>query len=330
MVTERGYPAQFAFRVGNTITILSVVPLPRTESYGLTIGSHNIATIVDVVSFDTIFCSYGAPESSDAGPVQRSVGLHRRPLPLQPPRLLRRRADLEARRRLLGKRRAPTLPGGLPDLTDPAWLTASVTSPAGHRLRQPAPRLPVRRDHDRDQTAAARRRPGPGRLALGPRGRPRLPAVQRPDRPRTPKSNPKPPRPPSPKTSPSSSPPASASRPSSADGLGACSDQASDPAGDQVHYDTTKPVTCPDSSKIGTAVATSPLLALRDPVDDDVIGPEPIPGDVYLLKPHPGDLPIGGGNQAGKFRLLIQLENARPGSTSSSPASPPPTRTPVS
>ena len=100
--------------------------------------------------------------------------------------------------------------------------------------------------------------------------------------------------------------------PSSADGLQACSDQASDPAGDQVHYDTTSPVTCPDASKIGTAVATSPLLATHDPQSDEVNGAEPIPGDVYLLKPHPGDLPVGG-NGEGKFRLLIQLENARYG-----------------
>ena len=99
--------------------------------------------------------------------------------------------------------------------------------------------------------------------------------------------------------------------PSSADGLQACSDLASDPAGDQVHYDTTKPVTCPDASKIGTAMATSPLLASHDPQTDAVNGAEPIPGDVYLLKPHPGDLPVGGGSQEGKFRLLIQLENPR-------------------
>ncbi len=94
--------------------------------------------------------------------------------------------------------------------------------------------------------------------------------------------------------------------PSSVDGLGACSDHASDPAGDQVHYDSTKPVTCPDSSKIGTAVAISPLLASHDPITDEVNGAEPIPGTVYLLKPHPGDLVNG---QDGKFRLLIQLEN---------------------
>jgi hypothetical protein len=100
--------------------------------------------------------------------------------------------------------------------------------------------------------------------------------------------------------------------PASADGLSACSDLASDPAGDQVHYDNTKPVRCPDASKIGTATATTPLLAAYDPQDDHIIGPEPIHGDVYLLKPHPGDLPPGGAGD-GKFRLLIELENAERG-----------------
>ena len=54
-------------------------------------------------------------------------------------------------------------------------------------------------------------------------------------------------------------------------------------------------------------------MATHDPVTDAINGPEPIPGDVYLLKPHAGDLPVGGGNQEGKFRLLIQLENERYG-----------------
>ena len=57
---------------------------------------------------------------------------------------------------------------------------------------------------------------------------------------------------------------------------------------------------------------TTPLLARRDPVDDAVTGPEPIRGDVYLIKPHPGDLSPSG-DQDGTFRLLIQLESARYG-----------------
>ena len=94
------------------------------------------------------------------------------------------------------------------------------------------------------------------------------------------------------------------------DGLQGCSDLASDPAGDQIHYDTTKPVTCPDASIIGTATANSPLLASRDPVDDSVTGPDPLPGSIYLIKPHPGDLSK---SQDGTFRVLIELNSNRYG-----------------
>lgn len=100
--------------------------------------------------------------------------------------------------------------------------------------------------------------------------------------------------------------------PSSADGLDGCSDLASDPAGDQVDYDTISPVTCPEASKIGAAVATTPLLAAHDPVTDAVTGAEPVDGDIYLLKPHPGDLDPAG-NRNGQFRVLIQLNSERYG-----------------
>ncbi len=107
-------------------------------------------------------------------------------------------------------------------------------------------------------------------------------------------------------------PPGVSISPASADGLGSCSDLASDPAGDQVHYDSTKSVTCPAASIIGTASTTTPLVASRDPVDDKVTGPEPIHGEVYLLKPHPGDFSPNG-DEDGTFRLLIQLESKRYG-----------------
>jgi hypothetical protein len=109
--------------------------------------------------------------------------------------------------------------------------------------------------------------------------------------------------------------------PSAADGLDGCSDLASDPTGDQVRYDDTLPVTCPEASKIGTVVGTSPLLASRGPVADPVTGvvdpdavtgAEPIEGDVYIVKPHPGDLAPGGQGD-GTFRVLIQLESAKYG-----------------
>jgi hypothetical protein len=100
--------------------------------------------------------------------------------------------------------------------------------------------------------------------------------------------------------------------PSAADGLDGCSDLASDPAGDQVRYDDTLPVTCPDASKIGAVVGTSPLLASHDLVTDAVTGAEPIRGDVYVVNPHPGDL-APGGHGDGTFRVLIQLESAKYG-----------------
>jgi hypothetical protein len=102
--------------------------------------------------------------------------------------------------------------------------------------------------------------------------------------------------------------------PSSADGLNGCSDLAGDPEGDQVDLDSISPVTCPEASKIGAVVATTPLLAAHDPDTDTdaVTGAEPIEGDIYLIKPHAGDLDPRG-DQDGQFRVLIQLENARYG-----------------
>ena len=97
--------------------------------------------------------------------------------------------------------------------------------------------------------------------------------------------------------------------PSAADGLDGCSDV---PGDDQVRLDSISPVSCPDASKIGSVVATSPLLASRDSERDAVTGAEPLYGDVFVIKPHPGDLSPSG-DQDGKLRLLIQLNSERYG-----------------
>ncbi len=97
--------------------------------------------------------------------------------------------------------------------------------------------------------------------------------------------------------------------PSAADGLDGCSDA---PGDDQVRLDSISPVTCPDASKIGSVIATSPLLASHDPETDAVTGAEPLDGDVFLIKPHPGDLDPSG-DQDGRFRLLIQINSERYG-----------------
>ena len=97
---------------------------------------------------------------------------------------------------------------------------------------------------------------------------------------------------------------------SAADGLDGCSDLPG--VGDQVHYENTDPVTCQEASKVGSVTGTSPLLARRDPVTDEVIGAEPVGGDVFIIKPHPGDLSPSG-DQDGKFRVLIQVNSAKYG-----------------
>ena len=307
IVTERGYPAQFAFRVLNTITILSVVPLPRSESYGLTIGSHNTPFGINVVSFDTVFCSFGAEGGIGAGTCKSPSSSDQAPFLSNPLDC----SNPEPKWNLLvdsWENAGTYSPGGLPDLSNPAWLRASFTSPPVTGCDDPA--LASQFNSTTIATKPLQSGPGPVQadqpaglavdLDFPQSNDPTdLQSEAEPDMPQAPE----------PKDITVKLPAGLAISPSSADGLGACSDLASDPAGDQVHYDSIKPVTCPDSSKIGSAVATSPLLGLRDPQDDHVIGPEPIPGDVYLLAPHPGDLPVGGGNQEGKFRLLIQLEN---------------------
>ena len=307
IVPERGYPAQFAFRIVNTITILSAVPLPRTESYGLTIGSHNTPTVIGVGSFETTFCSYGAEGGVGAGSCKSPSGSDQAPFLSNPLDC----SNPEPKWNLLAdswENAGTYTPGGLPDLANPAWLSKSVTSPPVTGCGDPL--LASQFNSTTIATKPLQEGSGPVQadqptglavdLDFPQSNDPTdLQSEAEPDTPQAPE----------PKDITVKLPAGLAISPSSADGLGACSDLASDPAGDQVHYDSIKPVTCPDSARIGSAVATSPLLALRDPQDDHVIGPEPIPGDVYLLAPHPGDLPVGGGNQEGKFRLLIQLEN---------------------
>lgn len=69
--------------------------------------------------------------------------------------------------------------------------------------------------------------------------------------------------------------------PSSADGLGACSDE-------QLHQHDTSPVACPDSSKIGTVSITTPFLD------------QPLEGAMYLGQPQPND----------QFRLFMVAEGS--------------------
>lgn len=295
---ERGYPAEFAFNFLGVIVTLVVTPLPRTESYGLSIGSINASRLsgpegisdVTTVFNGTVPNGIEAPflvnpvDCSDATPIWKlSVDAWENP--------------------------ARSLSSGLPDLTDPAWKKATFPAPPVTGCNNPdlAAQFAQTKLDVQPLQAGVLQADQPAGLAVG------IDFAQSND-PTDPNTtyDPSMPQAPELRNITTRLPAGMTISPSSATGLGACSDLASDPTGDHVHYDTTDPVTCPETSKIGTVTATTPLLASHDPVTDDVVGAEPIPGDVYLLKPHPGDLPLGG-NHDGTFRLLLQLDYPRYG-----------------
>jgi hypothetical protein len=300
---DRGYPAEFIFnKLGTKVPLYATVH-PRTEMYRLSVGTTN-AIRLPVKAIEIDF--YGVPGQHGSGGTEAPF--------------LSNPVDCSAS--------DPTwkgvfdswehaglyLPDGTPDLDEPNWTT--LTFPASPVEECDRPALVSEFDPSIAtkplQAGGLVQADQPSGLAVDID----FPQSNDPTDPEyisgAKDFDPSTPQAPEPKDITVKLPAGLSISPSSADGLGACSDLASDPAGDQVHYDSIKPVTCPESAKIGTAVATSPLLALRHPVTDEVTGAEPIPGDVYLLKPHAGDLSPAG-NRDGKFRLLIQLENARYG-----------------
>ena len=299
VVPTRGYPAEFAFRFANNVVILFVTPLPRTASYGLAIGSAN-ATKIGILGIATNF--FGVPSEHGSGGSEA-------PFLTNPVDC----SEAEPTWRVAAsswEHAGSYLPSGFPNLSDPDWKTATEPTPPVTGCNEPALAFQF------DPSLEAKGLQGGGPVqADQPTGLGldfTFPQSNDPTDLNT-TFEPEIPQAPEPKEITVKLPAGLSISPSSADGLGACSDLASDPAGDQVHYDNTRPVSCPDSSKIGSASATSPLLASHDPITDAVNGAESIPGSVYLLKPHPGDLPVGVGNQEGKFRLLIQLDNPRYG-----------------
>jgi hypothetical protein len=304
---ERGYPAQFAFIVQNVVTVLSVFPLPRTESYGLRVGTPNIVSEINLTKFSATF--FGTPSQHGSGDTEAPFLANPVNCSNADPTwsiVIDSAWHAGAMREL-----------GVPDLSDPDWKTAV----------DPAPPVigcddPLLTSQFAQVGLGVKPLQGPGPVqADQPTGLAvdlDFPQSNDPTDPEyfpggNKQFDPAIPQAPEPKDITVKLPAGLSISPSSADGLGACSDLASDSAGDQVHYDNTKPAACPDASKIGSVLATSPLLAAHEPQTDKIVGPEPIGGSVYLLKPHPGDLPIGGGSQDGKFRLLIELENPRYG-----------------
>jgi hypothetical protein len=304
LVPEGGYPAEFGFSfIGNSVVFYPSVR-PRSEGYGLTIAVPG-ASRFHIHAISVSLFGVPALQNGSGGP---AIPFLSNPLDCQ---------DATPTTSIAidsWQNPARKLASGFPDLTDSLWKTATVTNPQVEGCADPA----LVNQWQPTITTTPMQEGGGPLVANQPTGlKVHLHFLQSND-PTDPANiaepanfDPSIPQAPELKTATVSLPAGVALSPSAANGLGACSDQASEPEGDQVHYDDTNPVSCPESSKVGTVTATSPLLAARN-AEDEITGPDPVTGDIYVLKPHPGDLPVGGEGD-GTYRLLIQVENEKLG-----------------
>jgi hypothetical protein len=300
MVPEKGHPAEFAFKLISNAIVLYATLRPRTGHYGVTVVSPGADRLV-ITGAHVVLWGMPSAHTGTGGPIP----LLSNPVDCQEANPVTRNiADS-------WQHPATEFPGtdfGTPDLSDPLWVTATSPAPAVTGCDNPALASEFKPSIDVEpvQQSASTQADQPSGLKVDLD----FPQVNDPTDLKT-VFDPALPQAPELKDATVTLPAGVSVSPSSAGGLGACSDLSSDPAGDQVHYDNTEPVSCPDSSKIGTVTATSPLLASHDPVTDAVTGAEPVAGDVYVLKPHPGDFPPGG--QGGTFRVLIQVSSEKYG-----------------
>jgi hypothetical protein len=296
VVPAPGYPAQFAFNFQSKTVMIYPQLRPRTGGYGINV----VAPAATKIGLSDIKVQlYGIPSqhNGSGGP----------PIPLISNGV--NCSEAEPTTTLVAdswEHPAAELPVGdfgKPDLTDPFWKSATTVSPAVTGCENPAltsqwhPSISVKPVQQTVTTQADQ--PTGLKVALDfPQSNDPtdLSTVFDPSIPQAPEL----------KDATVTLPAGVSISPSAAGGLTGCSDQASDPAGDQVDYNSTIPASCPDSSKIGTLVGTSPLLATRNLETDAITGAEALPGDLYVLRPHPGDLPPNG--HGGIFRVLLQVE----------------------
>ena len=307
MVPARGYVAQFAFKVDLEDKIVTLFPVvrPRTGGYGVTLVSPG-AVRYKIESLKATLFGVPADRVSGGG-----GGRVRLPFLSNPADCLvgspttRLFADSwQHPGRMLARGVADF---GFPDLGDPAWKSGAAVAPPVTGCDNPAlasqfrPSLDMRPTPTLGTTQADA--PSGYTVKLD------FPQTNDPTDSST-RFEPSVPIAPPLKDTVVTLPEGVAISASGADGLDGCSDVEG--PGDQVHYDTTDPVSCPEASKVGTVTATTPLLVQREPGTDAVIGHDPVGGDVFILKPHPGDLDPAG-SQDGKFRLLLQVDSRKYG-----------------
>jgi hypothetical protein len=308
MVPERGYPAQFGFRVENTIVLLYPRLRSRTGDYGITVATPGIGGLG---MYRIKVLLYGVPSQHaqlDGDPPAGGP-----PLPF-----LANPVDCLVSEPVTSMfadswpNPGQTLPPGaadfgFPNLSDPTWKSVSMVAPAVTDCD--AAGLAAQFDPTMDM----RPTPGTGSTqADAPSGYTvelKFPQAANDPTDSASPADPSVPQAPPLKDATVTLPEGVSVSPSAADGLEGCTDTG---PGDQVRYDTTDPAACPQASKIGSVIATSPLLAERDPQTDEVIGAEPLGGSVYVIAPHPGDLDPNGGRD-GLFRLLLEVDSRKLG-----------------
>ncbi|HEY4829953.1 MAG TPA: hypothetical protein VIH85_24535 [Solirubrobacteraceae bacterium] len=297
LTPEPGYPAEFAFKLGPTAIVSYAQLRPRGGGYGLNITVPGADRFVIRGVSATL---WGVPSqlNGTGGP----------PIPFlsNPADCL----DAQPTTKIYvdsWEHPARMQSDGTPDLSDPNWKSSSAPAPAITGCDAPAladqfkPSISLEPTSDAGGSHAADT-PSGYRVDLS------FPQSNDPTDPST-VFDPSIPQAPALKDATVTLPAGVSINPSAADGLDGCSDA---PGDDQVQLNSINPVTCSEASKIGSVIAQSPLLASHDPETDAVTGMEPIDGDVYLLKPHTGDLSASGDGD-GHFRILIQLESERYG-----------------
>jgi hypothetical protein len=298
MVPEKGYPAEFAFRFfGNTVVSYAQLR-PRGGGYGVNITVPGASRLYIREVRATL---YGVPSQRNGagGPPIPFLSNQSDCLDAQPTTKLyvdtwqhpaRMRSD------------------GTPDLSDPLWHSESTPAPPITGCDNPSladqfkPSISAGPSSPDEGGSSAADTPSGYQVDLS------FPQSNDPTDPDT-VFDPSVPQAPQLKDATVTLPAGMAINPAAGDGLDSCSDV---PGDDQVRLDAITPVSCPEASKVGSVVATSPLLASHDPETDAVTGAESIEGDVYLIKPHPGDFSPSG-DQDGRVRLLIQVDNPRYG-----------------